>query len=71
MKLLFRTLFLLPLIWFAFPEPVTGAVVFGPGKKEKARAPGEEEMSGNAQELFSKAQEAEKRGNLKRAIKAY
>ena len=28
-------------------------------------------MSGNAQELFSKAQEAEKKGNLKRAIKAY
>ena len=71
MKLLPRTLFLLPLIWFAFSEPVTGAVVFGPGKKAKALAPGEEEMSGNAQELFSKAQEAEKRGNLKRAIKAY
>ena len=28
-------------------------------------------MSGNAQELFSKAQEAEKKGNIKRAIKAY
>ena len=71
MKLLVRILFLLPLIWLAFPEPVMGAVVFGPGKKERARAPGEEEMSGNAQELFSKAQEAERRGNLKRAIKAY
>ena len=28
-------------------------------------------MSGNAQELFSKAQEAEKNGNISRAIKAY
>ena len=71
MKLLLRTLLLLPLIWLAFPEPVMGAVVFGPGKKAKAEAPGEEEMSGNAQELFSKAQEAERNGNLKRAIKAY
>ena len=34
-------------------------------------APGEEEMSGSAQELFSKGQEAEKTGDLKRAIKAY
>jgi outer membrane protein assembly factor BamD len=34
-------------------------------------APGEEEMGGNARELFSKAQEAEKEGNIKKAIKAY
>ncbi|PYK44696.1 MAG: hypothetical protein DME46_05955, partial [Verrucomicrobia bacterium] len=34
-------------------------------------APGEEEISGNAQQLFDKAQEAEKQGNIGRAIKAY
>ena len=34
-------------------------------------APGEEEISGNAQQLFDKAQEAEKQGNFGRAIKAY
>ena len=28
-------------------------------------------MSGNAQELFSKAQEAEKKGNISKAIKTY
>ena len=34
-------------------------------------APGEEQMSGTAAQLFEKAQEAERRGNLKSAIKAY
>ncbi len=47
------------------------AVVFKPGERATYKAPGEEEMSGNAQELFSKAQEAEKKGNIKGAIKAY
>ena len=46
-------------------------MVFKPGEKAKYQAPGEEEMSGNAQELFSKAQEAEKSGNISRAIKTY
>ena len=34
-------------------------------------APGEEEISGNAEELFHVGQEAEKRGDLARAIRAY
>jgi outer membrane protein assembly factor BamD len=34
-------------------------------------APGEEQMSGSAQQLFEQAQQAEKRGDLKHAIKAY
>jgi TolA-binding protein len=34
-------------------------------------APGEEEISGNAQQLFDKAQDAEKQGNMGRAIKVY
>ena len=47
------------------------SVIFKPGEKAKYMAPGDEEMSGNAQELFSKAQEAENSGNFKRAIKTY
>jgi outer membrane protein assembly factor BamD len=47
------------------------SVIFRPGEKVKYVAPGEEEMNGNAQELFSIAQEAENKGNIGRAIKAY
>jgi outer membrane protein assembly factor BamD len=71
MKYSFHILLLPVLICFALPEPVAGSVIFKPGEKARYRAPGEEEMSGNAQELFSKAQEAEKNGNIGRAIKAY
>jgi outer membrane protein assembly factor BamD len=71
MKYSFRILILPALISCASPGPAAGSVIFKPGEKAKYRAPGEEEMSGNAQELFSKAQEAEKNGNISRAIKAY
>src|SRR5881275_3607790 len=47
------------------------SIIFRPGEKVKYVAPGEEEISGNAQQLFDKAQEAEKQGNMGRAIKAY
>jgi|SRR5437660_744439 len=47
------------------------SIIFRPGEKVKYVAPGEEEISGNAQQLFDKAQEAEKKGNIGRAIKAY
>jgi len=71
MKYSFRILILPALIWCASPEPAAGSVIFKPGEKAKYRVPGEEEMSGNAQELFSKAQEAEKNGDIGRAIKVY
>jgi outer membrane protein assembly factor BamD len=71
MKYSFRILLLPVLICFALPRPAAGSVIFKPGEKARYRAPGEEEMSGNAQELFSKAQEAERDGNISRAIKAY
>ncbi len=71
MKFSFRFLVLLSLIWSASPGPVAASVIFKPGEKAKYMAPGEEEMGGNAQELFSKAQQAEKNGDLKGAIKAY
>ncbi|MEY2487855.1 MAG: outer membrane protein assembly factor BamD [Verrucomicrobiota bacterium] len=55
----------------AFAGLTDAAVVFKPGAKAKYVAPGEEEMSGNAEQLFHVGQEAESRGNLHRAIKAY
>jgi outer membrane protein assembly factor BamD len=47
------------------------AVVFRPGEKAKYVPPGEEELSGDAAELFQIGQKAEKEGNIGRAIKAY
>jgi len=47
------------------------AVVFRPGEKAKYVAPGEEELNGNAAELFEIGQKAEREGNPKRAIRAY
>ena len=53
------------------PAPTQAAVVFGPGSQGKYVPPGEEELSGTTAELFHIGQEAEKRGDLHRAIKAY
>ena len=71
MKYCFRILILPILIWCASSGPAAASVIFKPGEKARYKTPGEEEMSGNAQELFSKAQEAEKSGNISRAIKTY
>ena len=56
---------------FAFAQLSSAAVVFKPNEKTRYVAPGDEEMSGNAQELWQKAQQAEADGNLGRATKAY
>lgn len=71
MKFSLRILILPALIWSASPGPVAASVIFKPGEKARYMAPGEEEMSGSARDLFSKGQEAEKAGDLKKAIKAY
>src|SRR6059058_2011079 len=47
------------------------SIIFRPGEKVKYVGPGEEEISGSAQQIYDKAQEAEKQGNMGRAIKAY
>jgi outer membrane protein assembly factor BamD len=47
------------------------AVVFRPGEKAKYVPPGEEQLSGNAAELFDIGQKAEKDDNPRRAIHAY
>lgn len=54
----------------AWPALSPGAVVFRP-KKSRYLTPGEENVSGNAQQLFQIAQAAENSGNPSRAIKAY
>jgi outer membrane protein assembly factor BamD len=66
-----RSLFFLATAALAFPQFGEASVIFKPGEKAKYVAPGEEEMSGNAEQLFHIGQEAEKSGNLKRAIRAY
>jgi outer membrane protein assembly factor BamD len=62
--------FLLALGLF-LPQSSEAAVVFRPGEKAKYVAPGEEELNGNAAELFEIGQNAEKEKNPKRAIRAY
>jgi outer membrane protein assembly factor BamD len=47
------------------------AVVFRPGEKAKYVPPGEEQLNGNAAQLFDIGQKAEKDNDPKRAIKAY
>src|SRR5438045_8004793 len=69
MKHSFRILSLSLLISLALAAPVTASVVFKPGEKARYRAPGEDETSGTAQQLFERAQEAERRGNLGPAMK--
>ena len=53
------------------PKQISAAVVFRPGEKAHYEAPGEEQVSGSAQELFQVAEAAENSGNLGHAIKAY
>src|SRR6266498_6110438 len=71
MQFVIRVVLVLAGALFLLPEPGVGSVVFKPGKKPDFVAPGEEEISGNAAELFQIGQTAEKEGNIKRAIKAY
>ncbi len=58
-------------IGLLFSQLGGAAIVFKAGEKMKYVPPGEEEMNGNAEELFHIGQVAEQEGNTKRAIKAY
>ncbi|HJX25539.1 MAG TPA: outer membrane protein assembly factor BamD [Chthoniobacterales bacterium] len=60
-------------ICLAFCDVGTASVIFRPNEKEKVKfvAPGDEEISGSAKELFEIAQKAEKESNPGRAIRAY
>jgi outer membrane protein assembly factor BamD len=71
MQLVIRVFLVIAAALFLLPEPGVGSVIFQPGKKAKYVSPGEEEISGDATELFQIGQTAEKQGNNKRAINAY
>lgn len=71
MKFRVLPLFFLLALGLFLPQSSDAAVVFRPGEKAKYVAPGEEQLSGNAAELFEIGQTAEKEGNPKRAIRAY
>src|SRR5438552_10754136 len=67
-----RVLLVLGVAAFLLPEFGKASVVFKPGKKPEYVGPGgEEELSGDAVDLFQIGQAAEKEGNTKRAIRAY
>ncbi len=66
-----RFLVLLAVACAAFPQRSPAPVVFRPNDKVKYKAPGEEEVSGNAEQLYQTGLQAERDGNSKRALKAY
>src|SRR6266404_6372078 len=71
MQFVIRAFFVCAAAVFLLPEPGRASVIFKAGQKPQYVAPGEEQISGNAAELFQIGQAAEKEGNLKRAIRAY
>ncbi len=71
MHFVIRAVLLFAAAILVLPEPGVAAVVFQPGEKAKFVAPGDEEISGNAAELFQIGQTAEKEGDTKRAIRVY
>src|SRR5678816_15767 len=70
MQLVIRASLFLAVALFLLPEPGVASIIFKAGKA-KYVPPGEEEMSGNAAELYQIGQKAEQDGNKKRAIRAY
>ena len=71
MQFLIRLILVLIAIVLFVPEPSGASIIFKPGQKAEYVPPGEEEISGNAAEIYQTAQSAEKENNLKRAIRAY
>src|SRR5215211_127958 len=70
MQLVIRAFFVVVVTLFLLPEPGIASIIFKAGKA-KYVPPGEEEMSGDAAELYQIGQKAEKGGENKRAIRAY
>ena len=71
MQLVIRAFLFLIVTLFLLSEPGSASIIFRAGEKAKYVPPGEEEMNGNAAELYQIGQTAEKEGNPKRAINAY
>ena len=73
MQIAIRVLLVLVVAAFLLPESSNASVVFKPGKKPQYVGPDgvEEELSGDAVDLFQIGQAAENEGNYKRAVRAY
>ncbi len=71
MQFIIRAFLVFAVAALLLPETGKASVVFKPGQKAKYVAPGEEEISGDAAQMYQIGQTAEKEGNIKRAIKAY
>src|SRR6266436_4035769 len=71
MQLVILAFLFLAVTLFLLPEPSIASIIFKAGEKAKYVTPGEEEMSGDAAELYQIGQKAEKDGDNKRAIRAY
>jgi tetratricopeptide (TPR) repeat protein len=73
MQIAIRVLLVFAVTAFLLPESGKASVVFKPGKKPQYVGPDgvEEELSGDAVDLFQIGQTAEKEGNYKRAVRAY
>ena len=71
MQLVIRAFLFLAVTLFLLPEPSIASIIFKAGEKAKFVPPGEEEISGNAAELYQIGQKAEQDGDKKRAIRAY
>jgi outer membrane protein assembly factor BamD len=71
MQFLIRAVLVLIAVVFFVPQLSWGSIVFRPNQKAEYVPPGEEAISGNAEEIYQTAQTAEKENNLKRAISAY
>src|SRR6266705_3526469 len=71
MQLVIRAFLVVVVTLFLLPEPGIASIIFQAGKKAKYVPPGEEEMSGDAAELYQIGQKAEQDCDKKRAIRAY
>src|SRR5919204_4513160 len=73
MQIAIRVLLVFAVTALFFPESGKASVVFKPGKKPEYVGPNgvEEELTGDAVDLFRIGESAENEGNYKRAIRAY
>src|SRR5262245_16142570 len=73
MQIAIRVLLVFAVAAFLLPESSKASVVFKPGKKPEYVSPGgvDEELTGDAVDLFQIGETAEKEGDSKRAIRAY
>ncbi|HEY7002306.1 MAG TPA: outer membrane protein assembly factor BamD [Candidatus Udaeobacter sp.] len=73
MQFAIRVLLIFAIVAILLPESGSASVVFKPGKKPEYVGPGgeEEELNGDATELYRIGETAEKDGNTKRAVRAY